>query len=98
MCRYAKMWYKGVSFTSERCALVYMIDAAGTRTTCDRFPDMSQDFSMSVFYDSSCYGPYYIQEAISILQGYHYWINDKGTVNFVINNVHVSQTCDGMVR
>jgi len=98
MCRYAKMWYKGVSFTSERCALVYMVDAAGTRTTCDRFSDISQDFSMSVFYDGSCYGPYYIQEAISILQRSQSWINDKGTENFVINNVRVSQTCDGMVR
>jgi hypothetical protein len=75
-----------------------MIDAAGTRTTCDRFPDMSQDFSMSVFHESSCYGPGYIEEAISILEGCRYWINDKGTLNFIINNVRVSQTCDGFVR
>lgn len=40
--RYAKMWYKGVSFTSEQCALVYLVDAAGTRTTTDSFSDMSQ--------------------------------------------------------
>lgn len=36
------MWYKGVSFTSEQCALVYLVDAAGTRTTTDSFSDMSQ--------------------------------------------------------
>jgi len=75
-----------------------MVDAAGTRTICDRFSDMSQDFSMSVFYDGSCYGPYYIQEAISILQGSHYWISDNGTENYVINNVRISQTFDGLVR
>jgi hypothetical protein len=98
MCRYAKMWYKGVSFTSERCALVYLVDAAGTRTTRDRFLDMSQDFSLSVFYNGSRHGPYYIQEAISILQGSRFWITEKGTENFVINNVLVSQTCDGLVR
>jgi hypothetical protein len=92
------MWYKGVSFTSERCALTYMVDAAGTRTTCDRFLDLRQDYLMSVFYGDLCYGPYYIQEAISILQGIRYWINDKGTEIFLINNVRVSQTCDGMVR
>ena len=40
--RYAKMWYKGVSFTSEQCALVYLVDTAGTRTTTDSFSDMSQ--------------------------------------------------------
>ncbi|GFG35339.1 hypothetical protein Cfor_10327 [Coptotermes formosanus] len=96
--KYAKMWYKGVSFTSERCALVYLVDAAGTRTTRDRFLDMSQDFSLSVFYNGSRHGPYYIQEAISILQGSRFWITEKGTENFVINNVLVSQTCDGLVR
>jgi len=36
------MWYKGVSFTSEQCALVYLVDTAGTRTTTDSFSDMSQ--------------------------------------------------------
>lgn len=48
--RYAKMWYKGVSFTAEQCALVYLVDAAGTRTTTDTFLDMSQDFTLNVFY------------------------------------------------
>jgi hypothetical protein len=75
-----------------------MVDAAGTRTSSDWFSDMSQDFSMSVFYDGSCYGPYFIQDAFSILQGSEYWISGKGTENFVINNIRVSQTCDGLVR
>lgn len=44
------MWYKGVSFTAEQCALVYLVDAAGTRTTTDIFLDMSQDFTLNVFY------------------------------------------------
>jgi len=92
------MWYKGVSFTSEQSALVYMVDAAGTRTTCDRFSNMNEDFSMSVFCDGSCYGPHYIQQAISILQGSRYWISDRGTENFLINNIRVSQTSDGLVR
>lgn len=48
--RYAKMWYKGVSFTSDQCALVYLVDSAGTRTTTDTFSDLSGDFSLSVFY------------------------------------------------
>ena len=92
------MWYKGVSFTSEQRALVYMVDAAGIRTTCDSFSDMNQNFSKIVFYDGSCYGPYYIQEAISVLQRSCYWISGKGTENFVINKVRISQNCDGMVR
>lgn len=44
------MWYKGVSFTSDQCALVYLVDSAGTRTTTDSFSDLTQDFSMNVFY------------------------------------------------
>ena len=54
------MWYKGVSFTSEQCALVYLVDTAGTRTTTDTFTDMTQDFSLSVFYAESRYGSQYI--------------------------------------
>lgn len=54
------MWYKGVSFTSEQCALVYLVDSAGTRTTTDTFTDMGQDFSLSVFYAESRYGAQYI--------------------------------------
>ena len=40
--RYAKMWYKGVSFTSEQCTLVYLVDAAGTRSTTDTFSDLNR--------------------------------------------------------
>lgn len=47
--RYAKMWYKGVSFTSENCALIYLVDAAGTRTTTDLFTDLSVDYTVHVF-------------------------------------------------
>lgn len=52
--RYAKMWYKGVSFTSDQCALVYLVDSAGTRTTTDSFSDLSGDFSLGVFYRLDC--------------------------------------------
>lgn len=44
------MWYKGVSFTSDQCALVYLVDSAGTRTTTDSFSDLNGDFSLGVFY------------------------------------------------
>ncbi|XP_026470453.1 uncharacterized protein LOC113374693 [Ctenocephalides felis] len=96
--RYAKMWHKGVSFTSDQCALVYLVDAAGTRTTTDSFTDMTQDFSLSVFYNESRHGPQYFQEALGLLQGSEYWYTDDGTDNYVINNVRISQTLDGLVR
>ncbi|XP_066597460.1 uncharacterized protein fest isoform X2 [Prorops nasuta] len=96
--KYAKMWYKGVSFTSEQCALVYLVDTAGTRTTTDSFSDMSQDFSLSVFYSGSRHGPACSQEANAALAEAHYWLTDEGVENWIINNVRISQTPDGLVR
>ncbi|GLV36908.1 wurstfest [Carabus blaptoides fortunei] len=96
--KYAKMWYKGVSFTSDQCALVYLVDSAGTRTTTDSFSDLSQDFSLQVFYNESIHGPSHVQEAMSLLQQSNYWISDEGTDNWIINNIRVSQTVDGLVR
>ncbi|XP_015189475.1 PREDICTED: uncharacterized protein LOC107073369 [Polistes dominula] len=96
--RYAKMWYKGVSFTCEQCALVYLVDAAGTRTTTDSFSDMSQDFSLSVFYSGSRHGSSCFQEAITALGAAQYWMTDEGVENWIINNVRISQTPDGLVR
>ncbi|CAH0577990.1 unnamed protein product [Chrysodeixis includens] len=96
--KYAKMWYKGVSFTAEQCALVYLVDAAGTRTTTDTFLDMSQDFTLNVFYNESRHGPSYVNEALSLLQTAQYWLTDDGIDNWIINNVRVSQTADGLVR
>ncbi|CAH0716549.1 unnamed protein product, partial [Brenthis ino] len=96
--KYAKMWYKGVSFTAEQCALVYLVDAAGTRTTTDTFLDMSQDFTLNVFYNESRHGPSYVNEALSLIQAVQYWLTDDGIDNWIINNVRVSQTADGLVR
>ncbi|XP_043470652.1 uncharacterized protein LOC122503939 [Leptopilina heterotoma] len=96
--KYAKMWYKGVSFTSEQCALVYLVDTAGTRTTTDSFSDMSQDISLSVFYSESRHGPACVQEAAAALSSAQYWLTDEGVENWIINNVRISQTPDGLVR
>jgi len=101
--KYAKMWYKGVSFTSDQCALVYLVDSAGTRTTTDTFSDLNVDFSISVFCSESPYGDgnvgqNLINEAVNLLQSSTYWVSDDGTSNWLINNVRVSQTTDGLVR
>ena len=36
----AKMWPRGVSFTSNNRALVYLVDQAGARSTTDTFHDL----------------------------------------------------------
>lgn len=49
--RFAKMWQKGISLTSARCALIYLVDAAGTRTTSDMISmDMETDYVNQVFF------------------------------------------------
>lgn len=92
------MWYKGVSFTCEKCALVYLVDSAGTRTTTDSFSDMSQDISLSVFYNESRHGVGYQQEAMHLLQNAQYFVDEKKVQNWIINNVRISQTPDGLLR
>lgn len=48
--RYAKMYDKGVSLTSEKCALIYLVDDAGTRTTSDAMTmDVTRDYSIPIF-------------------------------------------------
>ncbi|KAK9874376.1 hypothetical protein WA026_002723 [Henosepilachna vigintioctopunctata] len=110
--KYAKMWYKGVSFTSDQCALVYLVDSAGTRTTTDTFSDLSSDFTLGVFYNTfppgdSPYnldmpgiphGTHLVDEAVSILQAANFWVTEDGTDNWILNSVRISQTSDGLVR
>lgn len=92
------MWYKGVSFTSENCALVYLVDSAGTRTTTDTFSDLTQDFSLGVFYSESRHGQNHVPDAVNIIQSSQYWTSDDGVENWTINNVKISQAPDGLVR
>ena len=92
------MWHKGVSFSSEACALVYLVDTAGTRTTTESFSDMSGGFSVPVFLGESNYGANTLQECMAHLQNLNYWVSEDGIENWIINGVRISQTPDGMVR
>jgi len=92
------MWFKGVSFSSEQSALVYLVDQAGTRTTTDQFSDMSGDFTLPVFLMESSYGPDHVTDCIRLLQTTQYWLTEEGVENWVINGIRVSQTADGLAR
>lgn len=43
-------------------------------------------------------GPQLVNEAFNHIQSATYWVNEDGTDNWIINNVRVSQTIDGLVR
>ncbi|XP_055838705.1 uncharacterized protein LOC129906807 [Episyrphus balteatus] len=96
--RYAKMWYKGVSFTSENCALTYLVDTAGTRTTTDSFIDMSKDYTIFVFYNDSRHGPACVQEAAAVVQNSIISCSEDGTETYEINGFRISQAADGLVK
>ncbi|XP_062129980.1 uncharacterized protein LOC133841477 isoform X1 [Drosophila sulfurigaster albostrigata] len=96
--RYAKMWYKGVSFTSESCALVYLVDTAGTRTTTDTFTDLTKDYTLAVFYDDSRHGPSFMADAQEVVCKSTYTCADDGTEMYDINGFRIIQAADGLVK
>ncbi|XP_033251354.1 uncharacterized protein LOC117190382 [Drosophila miranda] len=96
--RYAKMWYKGVSFTSEACALIYLVDTAGTRTTTDTFTDLTKDYTLAVFYDDSRHGPSYMAEAHDVIANSAYTCTEDGTEIYDINGFRITQAADGLVK
>ncbi|XP_058838183.1 uncharacterized protein LOC131693924 isoform X2 [Topomyia yanbarensis] len=97
--RYAKMWQKGISLTSEGCALIYLVDAAGTRTTSDMINiDLNADYINPVFYNGTRFGAQFYQEANQIAQSANFWLNDDGTEIFQVNGFRIQQTVDGLVK
>ncbi|CAO1329744.1 unnamed protein product [Diamesa hyperborea] len=97
--RYAKMWHKGVSLTSDGCALIYLVDSAGTRTTSDVVQtDIQIDYCTQVFTNDVRIGPYLFSLATEVVGASNYWRLDDGTENFDINGFRISQTRDGMAK
>ncbi|XP_033254816.1 uncharacterized protein LOC117194358 isoform X3 [Drosophila miranda] len=96
--RYAKMWYKGVSFTSEACALIYLVDTAGTRTTTYTFTDLTKDYTLAVFYDDSRHGPSYMAEAHDVIANSAYTCTEDGTEIYDLNGFRITQAADGLVK
>jgi hypothetical protein len=98
--RFAKMWEDGISITREGYKTIYLVDCAGTRTTCDQINmDYKEtDYVNLVFYSGSRYGQPYFDEAMRIVQNSSFWVAEDGTETFHINGYRISQTVDGLVR
>lgn len=96
--RFAKMSHKGISFSSDAGGLVYLVDAAGCRSTTDVFSDMSGDFSVPVFRGEYAFGPELMDQCMALLHSGQYWVTEDGVENWIINGIRVSQAPDGMVR
>lgn len=93
------MWEKGISLTADGCALIYLVDTAGTRTTSDAVnKEIRVDYGWQVFISNCRMGAHYFAEADNASKNYHFFTQDDGTQVFDILGFRVSQTQDGMVR
>lgn len=93
------MWHGGISFTSDSSALVFLLDEGGTRSTTDTFCDLVRyDFSKSVFFAESLYGPQYVDECLMLLNTARYTVKSNGDEKWIINGIKIEQNTDGFVK
>jgi hypothetical protein len=95
--RFAKIWKDCISFTSIGCALTYLVDTAGMRTTSDNVnTDWNKDYvRMAFLKDISFFDE---NARVDAATNYRYKIETDGTEIFTICGVQISQAKDGMLR
>lgn len=97
--RFAKIWNGGISFTSERSGLVYLVDPAGTRSTKDIFSDLlASDFSKHTFLHGAQHGGKYLEECMKIINTAHYKTKADGSEVWILNDILIQKTVDNLVR
>lgn len=93
------MWEKGVSLTSDGCALTYLVDNAGSRTTSDAVnKDYMTDYALKVFTDCSVWGAHLQHDAEKACSSYKFSTLKDGVHMFEILGYRIQQTTDGMVQ
>lgn len=93
----AKMYPRGVSFTANNCALVYLLDQAGARTTSEMFHDLHENNVASALFEQSCdMAPWAVAQNISRLEEAVYWRSDSNVDCWIISGISVQQTRDGL--
>ncbi|XP_040157673.1 uncharacterized protein LOC120897116 [Anopheles arabiensis] len=97
--RFAKMWQKGISLTSARCALIYLVDAAGTRTTSDMISmDMEADYVNQVFFNGVVPAAHNYVDQWQIIRSSSYQLGQEGSLLFQVNGFRITQGGDGLVK
>jgi hypothetical protein len=94
----AKIYPRGISFTANNMALVYLLDEAGARSTSDMFHDLYATQIADTLFNESCQrNGVVVSTSIQQLDKARYWRTDGGVDCWVIENVYVQQTEDGFV-
>ena len=95
----AKIHPKGASFTANNCALVYLLDEAGARSTSDMFHDLhASHIADTLFLESSgreTTKDLAVKAAVEMSEQIQYWRDRED--HWVIGDLHVTQTKDGLV-
>eukprot|EP00092_Neocalanus_flemingeri_P018874 GFUD01020439.1.p1 GENE.GFUD01020439.1~~GFUD01020439.1.p1 ORF type:complete len:402 (-),score=104.32 GFUD01020439.1:270-1475(-) len=94
----AKIYPRGISFTANNMALVYLLDEAGARSTSDMFHDLyATQISDTLFMESCQREGQSVTTSIRLLDMARYWRTEAGVDCWVIGHVFIQQTEDGLV-
>eukprot|EP00093_Oithona_nana_P004754 04754.XXX_37581_39558_1 [CDS] Oithona nana genome sequencing. len=101
----AKLWPRGISFTSSNCAITYLVDEAGTRSTSDYFYNLFFEDNTDTLFSKSCSmfdeafpGIGSIGKSMQILETVEHWqTKDKTNVWRIDDSCIIQQTDDGYV-
>ena len=94
----AKIYPRGISFTANNMALVYLLDEAGARSTSDMFHDLfATQIADTLFMESCQREREGVTTSIRQLDKAKYWRTADNVDCWVIGPVFVQQTEDGLV-
>jgi len=94
----AKIFPRGISFTANNMALVYLLDEAGARSTSDMFHDLhATDIAETVFNESLEGQVDGVNTSIRLLDTARYWRTRNSVDCWIIGPIFIQQTEDGMV-
>jgi len=96
----AKVHPKGVSFTANNMALVYLLDDAGARSTSDMFHDLHASHIVNTLFSEVARLRNWEGGAmlgVEMLETAQYWRDNRNCDRWKFGDVEVAQTRDGLV-
>jgi len=94
----AKVFPRGISFTANNMALVYLLDEAGARSTSDMFHDLyATQITEMLFMESCSKQVDGVKDSIRLLDRARYWRTGDNIDCWVIGPVFIQQKEDGLV-
>jgi len=94
----AKIFPRGLSFTANNMALVYLLDEAGARSTSDTFHDLhATDIADTLFKDSLGRQVDGVTTSIRQLDMARYWRTRDNVDCWIIGQIFIQQMEDGLV-